>query len=160
MLRALGWGLNQSARIFYIRAFSGCHAILKSYNNSETAVYGCNPVLFWVLWVSCCCLAGSVFTYDDQHCSVLLAEFKMSILRIPVGRQAGSKSGRQPEQLNGQTPILIRHFCQNVDFDPKLRPYVIIPLSKLPNHITHVSPQFLQVGSTTLCPPVHHTVPT
>ena len=94
MLRALGWGLNQSARIFYIRAFSSCYAILKSYNNSETAVYGCNPVLFWVLSVSCCCLAESVFTYYEQHCSILLAEFKMSILRSPVGRQAGSKSGK------------------------------------------------------------------
>ena len=88
ILRALGWGLNQNARVFYIRAFSGCYAILKSYNNSETAVYGYNSALFWVLSVSCCCLAESVFTYYDQHCSILLAEFKISILSSP-GWQAG-----------------------------------------------------------------------
>ena len=30
-----------------------CYAMLMSYNNSETAVYGHDPALFWVLLVSC-----------------------------------------------------------------------------------------------------------
>ena len=41
MLRRL-----QSARIFVIRAFSGCYAILTSFKEGETAVYGYNPALF------------------------------------------------------------------------------------------------------------------
>ena len=32
--------------IFFNRASSGCYAILMSYNNSETAVYGYNRALF------------------------------------------------------------------------------------------------------------------
>ena len=40
MLRVLGQGLNQSARIFFIRAFSGCYAILGIPKKGETAVYG------------------------------------------------------------------------------------------------------------------------
>ena len=46
VLRVLGQGLNQSARIFFIRAFSGCYAILTSPKEGETAVYGYNPALF------------------------------------------------------------------------------------------------------------------
>ena len=45
-VRVLGQGLNQSARIFFIRAFSGCYAILTSPKEGETAVYGYNPALF------------------------------------------------------------------------------------------------------------------
>ena len=45
VLRVLGQGLNQSARIFFIRAFSGCYAILTSPKKGETAVYGYNPAL-------------------------------------------------------------------------------------------------------------------
>ena len=46
MLRVLGQGLNQSARIFFIRAFSGCYVILRIPKKGETAVYGYNPALF------------------------------------------------------------------------------------------------------------------
>ena len=70
--------INQSARMFFIRAFSGCYAILTSPKQGETAVYSYNPALFWVLSVSCWCLAELIFTYYDQHCSILLAEFNMS----------------------------------------------------------------------------------
>ena len=56
------WKFWVSARIFYITAFSGCYVLLKSYNNSKTAVYGYNPVQFWVLSVSCWCLAKLIFT--------------------------------------------------------------------------------------------------
>ena len=48
----LGLGL-ESVRIFFTRVFFGCCAILTSYNNSETAVDGYDPALFWVLLVSC-----------------------------------------------------------------------------------------------------------
>ena len=78
VLRVLGQGLNQSAGIFFIRAFFGCYAILTSPKKGETAVYGYNPALFWVLSVSCWCLAELIFTWYDQHCSILLAEFNMS----------------------------------------------------------------------------------
>ena len=53
---------NQSARIFFIRAFSGCYAILTSPKKGETAVYGYNPALFWVLSVSYWYLAELIFT--------------------------------------------------------------------------------------------------
>ena len=46
VLRVLGKSLNQSARIFFTRAFSGCYAILPSPKEGETAVYGYNPALF------------------------------------------------------------------------------------------------------------------
>ena len=46
LLRVLGQGLNQSARIFFIRFYSGCYAILTSPKKGETAVYGYNPALF------------------------------------------------------------------------------------------------------------------
>ena len=55
-------------------AFSGCYAILTSPKEGETAVYGYNPALFWVLLVSCWCLAELIFTQYDQYCSILLAE--------------------------------------------------------------------------------------
>ena len=45
-LRVLGQGLNQSARIFFTRVFSGCYAILTSPKEGETAVYGYDPALF------------------------------------------------------------------------------------------------------------------
>ena len=61
VLRVLGQGLNQSARIFFIRAFSGCYAILTSPKEGETAVHGYNPALFWVLSVSCWCLVDLNF---------------------------------------------------------------------------------------------------
>ena len=41
------------ARIFFIRTFFGCYAILSSPQKGETAVYGYNPTLFLVLSVSC-----------------------------------------------------------------------------------------------------------
>ena len=62
VLRVLGQGLNQSARIFFTRAFSSCYAILTSPKDGETAVYGYNPALFWVLSVSCWCLAELIAT--------------------------------------------------------------------------------------------------
>ena len=37
---------DQSARIFFIRTFSGCYAILTSPKEGETAAYGYNPDLF------------------------------------------------------------------------------------------------------------------
>ena len=46
VLGVLGQSLNQSARIFFTRGFSGCYAILTSPKESETAVYGYNPALF------------------------------------------------------------------------------------------------------------------
>ena len=47
-------GLKSECAVFlFNRAFSSCYAILKSCNDSETAVYGYNPTLFWVLSVSC-----------------------------------------------------------------------------------------------------------
>ena len=41
-----GQSLNQSARIFFIRTFSGCCAILMSPKKGERAAYGYNPALF------------------------------------------------------------------------------------------------------------------
>ena len=52
--------------------------IMQCYNNSETAVYGYNPALFWIVSVLCWCLAKLMFTWHDRYCSILLAEFKMS----------------------------------------------------------------------------------
>ena len=46
VLRVLSQGLNQSARIFFTRVFSGCYAILTSPKEEETAVSGYNPPLF------------------------------------------------------------------------------------------------------------------
>ena len=46
VLRVLGQGSNQSARIFFIRAFSGFYAILTSPEEGETTAYGYNPALF------------------------------------------------------------------------------------------------------------------
>ena len=46
VLRVLGQGSNQSARILFSRAFSGCYAILTSPEEGETAAYGYNPALF------------------------------------------------------------------------------------------------------------------
>ena len=46
VLRVLGQGSNQSARIFFIRAFSGCYAILTSPEEGETTAYSYNPALF------------------------------------------------------------------------------------------------------------------
>ena len=46
VLRVLGQGSNQSARILFIRAFSGCYAILTSPEEGDTAAYGYNPALF------------------------------------------------------------------------------------------------------------------
>ena len=40
----------------------GCYAILTSPKEGETAVYAYNPALFWVLSVSCWCLAELIFT--------------------------------------------------------------------------------------------------
>ena len=80
VLRVLCQGSNQSARILFIRAFSGCYAILTTPEEGETAAYGCNPALFWVLSVSCWFLAEFIFTQFDQHCSFLLAEFNMSTI--------------------------------------------------------------------------------
>ena len=77
--RDLAWfcGCWELWRLFSSRApFSVCYAILMRYSNSETAVYGCNPVaLFWVLSVSCWSLTKLIFTKYDQHCSILFAEF-------------------------------------------------------------------------------------
>ena len=78
VLRVLGQSLDQSARIFFIRFYSGCYTILTSPKKGETAVYGYNPALFLVLSVSCWCLAKLIFTWYDQHCSILLAKFNMS----------------------------------------------------------------------------------
>ena len=58
-----GSGLKaECADIFHQSPISGCYAILTSPQKSETAVYGYNPALFWVLPVSCWCLAKLIFT--------------------------------------------------------------------------------------------------
>ena len=44
------------------RAFSGCCAIMTSHKKGETAVYGYNLTLFWVLSVSCWCLEELIFS--------------------------------------------------------------------------------------------------
>ena len=46
VLRVLGQGSNQCARILFIRAFSGCYAIVTSPEEDETTAYGYNPALF------------------------------------------------------------------------------------------------------------------
>ena len=76
---------------------SSCCAILTSPKKSETAVYGYDPALFWVLSVSCWCLAELIFTKYDQHCSILLGEFNMSTL---------VKTLSQAKTLSGITVIL------------------------------------------------------
>ena len=43
-------GLKSECADILHQSFSGCYTVLKSYNNSETAVYGYSPALFWVLW--------------------------------------------------------------------------------------------------------------
>ena len=41
-------------RIFFHQSLiSGCYAVLTSPKEGETAVYGYNPALFWILSVSC-----------------------------------------------------------------------------------------------------------
>ena len=68
-----------SARIFFHQSLiSGCYAILTSPKEGETAVYGYNPALFWVLSVSCWCLAELIFHVVRSECSILQAEFNMS----------------------------------------------------------------------------------
>ena len=58
-----GLGLkSERVWIFFNRAFYGCYTILVSYNYSETAVFGYNTALFWVLLVSCWCLAKLILT--------------------------------------------------------------------------------------------------
>ena len=55
MLRVLGQGSNQSAQILFIRAFSGCYAILTSPEEGETAWLQSCSVLssFGVVLMSC-----------------------------------------------------------------------------------------------------------
>ena len=55
-----------------------CCRLMRRSNNSETAVYGYNPALFWVVSVSCWCLAKWMFTWPDRYCCILLVEFKTS----------------------------------------------------------------------------------
>ena len=55
-----------------------CCRLMRRSNNSETAVYGYNPALFWVVSVSCWCLAKLMFTWPDRYCCILLVEFKTS----------------------------------------------------------------------------------
>ena len=76
VLRVLGEGLNQSARIVFIRAFSGRYTMLTNPKKGHSAVYSYHPALFLVLSVSRWCLAELIFTKYDQHCSIVLAEFK------------------------------------------------------------------------------------
>ena len=47
----------------------GCCAILTSPKKGETAVYGYNPALFWVLSVSCWFLAELIFTSFKKNCT-------------------------------------------------------------------------------------------
>ena len=70
--------LKSECADIFTRIFSGCYAILTSPKEGETAAYGYNPAVFWVLSVSCWCLAELIFTKYDQHCSILRAEFNMS----------------------------------------------------------------------------------
>ena len=84
VLRVLG--LSQCARIFFIRFYSGCYAILTSPKKGENSC----------LWLQSRSVFGSVgvvlmsskltFTWYDQHsehCSILLATFNMSnILKL------------------------------------------------------------------------------
>ena len=39
-------GLKSECADILHQSFSGCYSALKSYNNSETAVYGYSPALF------------------------------------------------------------------------------------------------------------------
>ena len=39
-------GLKSECADILHQSFSGCYSVLKSYNNSETAVYGYSPALF------------------------------------------------------------------------------------------------------------------
>ena len=65
---------SECADIFH-QSFLWLLGLLTSPKEAEKAVYGYNPALFWVLSVSCRCLAESIFTQYDQHCSILLAKF-------------------------------------------------------------------------------------
>ena len=64
LLRVLGQGFykNQSARIFFIRAFSGCYAILTSPQKGETAVYGYNIPLCLEFFRCCVDVLQSEFS--------------------------------------------------------------------------------------------------
>ena len=53
---------SECADIFHQSSLWFSYAILTSPKEGETAVYGYNPALFWVLSVSCWCLAESTFT--------------------------------------------------------------------------------------------------
>ena len=89
VLRVLGQGLKSECADILHQSFLCCCAILTSPKKGETAVYGYNPALFWVLLVSCWCLAELNFRQYDQHCSILLAEFNMSTI---IGADPGKGS--------------------------------------------------------------------
>ena len=55
-------GLKSECADIFHQSFLCCYAILTSPKEGETAVYGYNPALFWVLPVSCWCLAELIFT--------------------------------------------------------------------------------------------------
>ena len=77
VLRVLGQGLNQRARIFFIRAFSGCYSLLKPQKGRNSCLWlQSRSVLssFGVVLMHC----KVNFTWYDQHCSILLAEFNVS----------------------------------------------------------------------------------
>ena len=83
-LSFLGQGLNQRARISFIRAFPGCYAILTSPKKGETTVYGYNPALFWVLSVPCWCLAVRSALQYPSHSSYKHSLDGFSIKYIPL----------------------------------------------------------------------------
>ena len=81
LLNSSGSGIkSECADIFHQSLISGCYGKLTNTKEGETAVYGYNPAQFRVLSVWCWCLADLIFTYYDQHCSILLAELNMSTL--------------------------------------------------------------------------------
>ena len=72
---------NQSARIFFIRTFSGLRHTdepQKGRNSCLSAVY--NPAPFWVHSVSCWCFAELIFTKYDQHLQNLICQQPLSFL--------------------------------------------------------------------------------
>ena len=55
-------GLKSECTDIFHQSFLCCYTILTSPKEGETAVYGYNPALFWLLSVSCWCLAELIFT--------------------------------------------------------------------------------------------------
>ena len=61
-LRVLGQGLNQSARIFFTRVFCVVTPYWRAPKRAKQLSMATIPLCFWVLSVSCWCLAELIFT--------------------------------------------------------------------------------------------------